>query len=537
MLSFGGGVVAKKKQSKAESEETEAAGTAVATKKRGKKGDEAKDAAEEAAREVEAEETEGAAEGEDAAPVDIKEELKKVLGVEVEDAGTLRKRLTITIPAETIKEERDKQYSDLIREAVIPGFRRGRAPRRLVEKRFASEVGDQVQTKLVTNAYMAATEMKELKVLGDPQFWMKDKDGEEKLVDVETALKKMKLPDEGALTYRAELEIWPQFELPELKKIKVKRPKVKITPEDVNKQLDRLRSMRGTWEPVEKGKAEKDDVLICDVRMTVDGAEIKKEENVRLAARAQRVEGVTLEKLGEVLVGAKPGDHKKIEGTIPDDYEKAELRGKTAKFEITVHELKRFALPPVDATFLQSVGFESEKELKEYLKGQMEKELDATVKRGMHSQVQKYLLEKTKIDLPEGLSRRHVDRAIIRKIVELRRDGVPQEEIEKHADELRTGATQQAIDGLKLHFLFDDIAEKLGVEVTEEEVNGQIAAIARRYNRRFDRVRDELAQSDGLTALYLEIRDDKCLDKLLEDAEIEETKGPAESVSDVVEST
>jgi len=527
--------VAKKKPSKAETEETEAAGTAVATKKRGPKAEESKAAAEKEAHDVAvevefSEGEEGAGEG---AGVDIKEVLKKVLGVEVEDAGTLRKRLTITIPAETIKEERDKQYSDLIREAVIPGFRRGRAPRRLVEKRFASEVGDQVQTKLVTNAYMAATEMKGLKVLGDPQFWLKDKDGEEKLVDVETALKGMKLPEEGPLTYRAELEIWPQFELPELKKIKVKRPKVKITAEDVTKQLDRLRSMRGSWEPVEKGKAEKDDVLICDVRMTVDGEEIKKEENVRLAARAQRVEGVTLDNLGEVLVGAKPGDSKKIEGTIPDDYEKDELRGKTAKFEITVHELKRFALPPVDATFLQSVGFESEKELKEYLKGQMEKELDATVKRGMHGQIQKYLVEATKVELPEGLSRRHVDRAIIRKIVELRRDGVPQEEIEKHADELRTGTAQQAIEGLKLHFIFDDIAEKLGVEVSEEEVNGQIAAIARRYNRRFDRVRDELAQSDGLTALYLEIRDDKCLDKLLEDAEIEETKGPAESVSDV----
>jgi len=521
--------VAKKNQRKAaaeaEAEETAHSATAVATVEQHR-------SAEEAVPEPPAE-----GEVEAAGPADIKEQLKKVLDVKIEDAGVLRKRLTITIPAETIKLERDKQYSDLIREALVPGFRRGRAPRRLVEKRFGSEVGEQVQTKLVTNAYMAATEMKELKVLGDPQFWARNKDGEEKLVDVESALRQMKLPEEGPLTYRAELEIWPKFDLPELTKIKVKRPKVKITAEDVKKQVDRLRSMRGTWEPVEGGLVKADDLLICDVTMSVDGEQIKKEENVRLAARAQRVEGVTLEKLGEVLVGSKAEQTKSIEGTIPDDYEKAELRGKKAKFGITIHEVKRFAMPPLDEAFLQSVGADSEKELREFVKGQMERELDATIKRGMHGQLQRYLLQETKIELPEGLSRRHVDRAIIRRIVELRRDGVPQEEIDKHADELRTGTTQQAIEGLKLHFIFDDIAERLNVQVSEEEINGQIAAIARRYNRRFDRVRDELAQSDGLTALYLEIRDDKCLDKLLEDAEIEETKGPAESVTDVVEST
>src|SRR5262249_20986464 len=162
-----------------------------------------------------------------------------------------------------------------------------------------------------------------------------------------------------------------------------------------------------------------DDLLICDVAMSVGGEQIKKDENVRLAARAQRVEGVTLEKLGEVLVGSKAEQTKKIEGTIPDDYEKAELRGKTAKFEITIHEVKRLALPPLDEAFLQSVGADSEKELREFVKGQMERELDATIKRGMFGQLQRYLLEKTKIELPEGLSRRHVDRAIIRRIVEL----------------------------------------------------------------------------------------------------------------------
>lgn len=468
---------------------------------------------------------------------DIKELLKKVLDVKIEDAGTLRKRLTITIPADTIRDQRDKQYSTLIKDAIIPGFRRGRAPRRLVERRFASEVGDEVQTRLVTNAYMAATEMKELKVLGDPQFWSTTDDAKEELVEVEKALKRMKLPEDGPLTYRCECEIWPQFTLPELTKIKVKRPKVKVTDKDVDKQIERLRSMRGTWEPVSSGKVQKDDLLIADVEMKVGKEVVKTSENVQVFARPQRVEGVNLEKLGDALVGAKPGDTKSVEGKIPDDFEKPELRGKTADFSFKIHELKRFILPPVDKTFLEATGFESEKDLKDFMRSQMESEMADAVKQGMRGQISKYMLDTVKMDLPEGLSRRHTDRAIIRKIVELRRNGVPQEEVNKHADELRTSAAKQAVEDLKLHFIMDDISEKLEIQVSEEELNGQIAAIARRYNRRFDRVRDELAQNDGLTALYLQIRDEKCLDKLLEDAEIQDTDGPAESISDVTEST
>jgi FKBP-type peptidyl-prolyl cis-trans isomerase (trigger factor) len=133
---------------------------------------------------------------EEAPEEDFKEALKKVLDVQVEDAGVLRKRLSITVPRETIDAERDKQYGEMIREAIVPGFRRGRAPRRLVEKRFGEEVGEQIRAKLVTNGYLAAADLKGLKTVGDPMMWSRDGD-EEKLVNVETALSRMKLPGES----------------------------------------------------------------------------------------------------------------------------------------------------------------------------------------------------------------------------------------------------------------------------------------------------------------------------------------------------
>ncbi len=469
--------------------------------------------------------------GDDEEEEDPKEALKKVIEVDVADAGVLRKTLTITVPRDALQEELDKDYKELISEAVVPGFRRGRAPRRLVEKRFGSDVDEQVQTRVVTNAYMAAIEKEDVKVLGDPSIWAKVKDKkvpeadwQEKLLGMQDALQNMKLPDEGPLTFRCEVEIKPEFELPELKGVPVEKPKLGITDEDVTVQIDRWRAMRGAWVPVDDGLVEADDMLVCDMKMTADGKDIKTEENVPMAARAQTIDGVTLEDLGEVMIGAKAGDTRTAEGVLPDDYSVEDLRGKPAKFEFKLHDIKRRELPPLDKEYLEAAGFDTEEDYRSWVKQEMEGRLAGEIRRGMQNQVRKYLLEKTEFDLPEGLSSRQADRVAARRMVELQRQGVPPEEIEKHADELRTSAVEQAAADLKLHFILEQIAETLDIDITEDEINGAIASIAKSYNRRFDRVRDELAKNNGIESLYLEIRDEKCIDAILEDAKVTEAE-------------
>ncbi len=462
---------------------------------------------------------------------DAKEAMKKVIAVSVADAGVLRKALTITVPVDKVQAELDKDYQELITDATVPGFRRGRAPRRLVEKRFGSEVGEQVQTRIITNAYLAAIEKEDLQVLGDPMLWVKVKDkkdpdgeGGEQLLDMATALRQMKLPDEGELEFRCEVEVKPDFELPDLDGVPVEKPKLAISDQDVTTQIDRWRGQRGHWSPVVDGKVQIDDLLVCDVRLVVDGKEAKKVENSPVAARAQVIEGITLEDLGKRFEGSKIGTTKSFEGQLPDDYDVEDLRGKKATIELTVNDIKRLELPPLDEAYLSAQGFDSEKEYRSWVKQQMEGRLEQEIRRGMRGQVRKYLLEKTELDLPEGLSARQTERVVGRRMVELMRQGVPEAEIEKHADTLRTSAHQQALAELKLHFILERMAEKLDIEITEEEINGAIAAMARAHNRRFDRVRDELASNRGIESLYLEIRDEKCIDKVLEQAKVTEAK-------------
>ena len=460
---------------------------------------------------------------------DPKEVLKGVIKVAVAEAGTLRKTVTVTVPRASVDEELEKEYKGLVSDAIVPGFRRGRAPRRLVEKRFGGEVGEQVQTRLLSNAYLAAVEREDLKVLGDPLLWVKLKGAEsdkEQLVDMRTALANMKLPDEGDFQFKCEVEVKPEFKLPELDAVAIERPKLEITDDDVNVQIDRLRAMRGNYAPVIDGAVEPDDMLVCDMVMTVGGKEIKKSENIQLAARPQRIESATFEDFGDKVKGAKAGKKVSIEGELSDDYEVEDLRGKKAKFEITINDIKRMNLPPLDKNYLESQGFESEKEYRGWVRQRMESQLESELKRGMRGQVREYLLKNTKLDLPEGLSTRQTERAVLRKAIDLQRQGVPTAEIEKHADELRTIAREETTAELKLHFILEEIAEQLDVDVSEEDINGAIATIAQTYNRRFDRVRDDLAKNDGIEMLYLQIRDEKCVDKILEKAKITDAEVP-----------
>ncbi len=467
-----------------------------------------------------------------------KAKLKEAIKVKRENIGALRVKLTVSVPRDTIDERMGDQFAELKRDAEVPGFRKGHAPLRLVEKRFSSDVGDQLISQLVSNGYMAAVEKEDLKPLGDPLIWVKVKekqdsdDGKpqnvetEKLLPIEQALEHMTLPEEGLLSFSAELELKPEFKLPKLEKIPIDKPKIAISDDDVTNEINRLLSMRGTFQPVEKGAVKSDDMLYVDMKMTVGKNVIASEDNFDIAARNIRIKGVPLVGLGDALVGKKRDDEVTFEAEVPEDHENIDIRGKKAKFEFAIREIKRLEIPKIDDTFLSQIGFESEKDLREAFKTKLEADVDQMVKRNMREQVGDYLIDKTKMDIPEGLSQRQTDRSVARRLIEMYKAGASETDIEKAKDEMQSEAHDQVVRDLKLYFILEKIAEEKDIDVNEEQMNGAIAQIAQRSNKRFDRVRDELSKGDGLMSLYLQIRDEKVLETLADDAAITETDGP-----------
>lgn len=468
--------------------------------------------------------------GEDAKP-SLQDKIKEALDVAVEDVGSLRRKLTITVPRTFIDEQLEEQYGELSREALVPGFRKGRAPRRLLEKRFGNEVGETLVQQLVGTGCLAAIEKADLKVLGDPMLWATEKEAATPtLLDFQEAMKLMQIPKDGDLVFSCEVEIRPEFELPELEKIPLTRPVIEVTDEMVTAQIDRFRSTQGHYEALaEDGQVALDDVITADLKMASEGTVLKEQKDIQLAARGQVLDGVVLEKLGETLVGARAGDVRTISGQIPDTYIKEELRGKQADFEISIRRIQRMVLPEMNEEFVKSLGFETQDELRDWIRKDIESRVGDQVRQGLAEQVRKYLLDNVPIDLPERMSERQVARVMYRRMVELYQQGVASDEVTKHIDALKTAAQNEVARELKLGFIMEKLSDQFDVEVTEGEVNSQIAWIAQRQGQRFDRVRDRLAKEGALDNLYLAIRDSKLVDLLIETAEITDSRGDAET--------
>ncbi len=470
---------------------------------------------------------------EDAEKPSLQEKIKEALDVAVEEIGSLRRKLVVTVPRAFIDEQLEEQYGELSREAAVPGFRKGRAPRRLLEKRFGSEIGETLVQQLVGTGLLAAIEKADLKVLGDPMLWATEKGATTPtLLDFQEAMKLMEIPKEGDLVFSCEVEIRPEFELPELEKIPLTKPVIEVTDEMVTAQIDNFRRSRGSLENLaDDGQVAPDDLITGNLKMTSEGTIIKEQEDLQLAARGQVIDGVTLENLGEALTGARAGEVRTISGQIPDTYVKEELRGKQADFEITIRRIQRMVLPEMNEEYVKSLGFEDETELRDYVRQDIESRIGDQVRQGLAQQVREYLLEKVALDLPERLSGRQVARVMYRRMVELYQQGVSEDEVSKHIDALKTAAQNEAVRELKLGFIMEKLNEQFEVDVTEGEVNGQIAWIAQRQGLRFDRVRDRLAKEGGLDNLYLAIRDGKLINLLVEKAEIT-GKGPDDKTTD-----
>ncbi|QOJ14779.1 MAG: trigger factor [Planctomycetia bacterium] len=457
------------------------------------------------------------------------ESLKTAAKSEVRDIGVLRKEVRITVPSNVIGAEISKNYEDMLGDVQLPGFRKGRAPRALVERRFAAEVRSSLKTTIIGQSFLAVVDREKLEVLGDPLFRVTSGAGE-KLVDLNEALAAIDLPEKGDMQFTCEIEVRPTFELPELKGVPVTAPVIEITPELVEEQLARQCRIHGRYEPIDGPAAEEDDLAVADVTLKVDGVEIKTEDNLQLGIRATRLDGIALPDLGERLAGVRAGDQRTCACTVPDDYERADLRGKSGEFAFKIHEVKR--LVPVSMEELtKQVGAASEAELREFAKQDMEREREALLVRAKREQIHEYLLTKAPIDVPAGLSARLTDRAVMRRVIGLQQRGVPWADIERDIDALRVSAADEVVRDLKLEFILAKVAETLGLRVTEEEVNNEIARIARRYGRRFDRVRDELHERGLLLQLAEQIRQDKCVDALLKDAVITEAKAPPPKAS------
>lgn len=434
---------------------------------------------------------------------DKQTEIKNI--VTLEDCGPCKKKVIIEIPAEAIAQCREEQYADLSKDAVVPGFRKGRAPMRLLEKRFGSDVDQQVKVKLLADASESAVKDSEIDMLGDPN------------IDYE----KIELPESGSMTFDFEVEVKPEFDLPEIEGMEIDKPKIEADKSKVDEEIAEICKRSGIWE-VKDGPVVEGDRVVANVLMNVsDVDEAEKKENVEISAITKGyVGGIPFENLNEILAGAKPGDVKTANTVVSKTFHNEQYRGKTVDVELTIKDVKNLVPAELNEELLTKFGLDSEDDLREKIVENMEQTAEREARTAMCDQVYKQLLASTDFDLPESFVADQSVRILQRQYSNMMMQGLSKEQLEEEMKNIQASSEDQAKEQLQLFFIMDKIADKLEVSVEEGEINGHIAMIAAQRGRRPEKMREEMVKDGSLSQFAMQVREQKCVDKILETAKI-----------------
>lgn len=433
-----------------------------------------------------------------------KPEIKNV--VSIADSGPCKKKVTVEVPAEAVKDALNEQYKELRTDAQVPGFRKGRAPLRLLEKRFGKDVSEQVKLKLLATASEAALKDNNVQYIGDPN------------IDYE----KIELPESGPLKFDFDVEVRPEFELPSLEGIAVNKPKMEVTDQQITDEITALQKRNGIWVPQEGGSVENEDQVIADVTIKLeDVAEEERHDNTTISVRPTGfVHSIPVEKLSDLLAGAKQGDMKTTTVEVPKTFYDEKYRGKKADLKITVKDIKRMASAALDQKFFDTFGVKDESELKDRVRELLANRTEQQVQEAMREQVYKYLLDNTSFDLPADVVAAESMTILRRQYANMMMYGIPKETVEQRMEEMRASSEERAREQLKVFFIMDKIADKLDVKASEEEINGHIARVAAQRGRRPEKMREDMLRDGSLAQFALQVREEKCVSKLLETAKI-----------------
>lgn len=432
--------------------------------------------------------------------------------VKIEDAGPSRKKISIEIPAETVDEQLGSSLDTLMLEAEIPGFRKGRAPRRLIEKRFGAAIRREAKNQLVATAYQKAVEDHKLRVLGDP---------------ISEGLDKVELEAGKPLAFEVEVEVLPEFELPSLEGIAVRKPIMEVTDEMIEAELDKLRLHEGRLE--EREAPEPGDYLTGHGVMIAAGVEAPLVDINDAVVQVPPPEkegkgmilGIMVDDFAKQLGLPKAGEKATIKVKGPENHENEAVRGADLTITFEVTRVDRI-IRATDEELVKAYGFQDAEQLKSAIKERMGQRIAVEQQAAMHQQIARYLVENTTMDLPERITAVQAERNLNRRRFELMHRGVPAHQIDEHIAELRAASGDAAVRDLKLFFILDKAAETLDIKVSEGELNSRIVQLALANNMRPDKLRSQLIQRNQVGQVYQQVREHKTLDAILAKATVTE---------------
>jgi trigger factor len=427
--------------------------------------------------------------------------------VEMQDVGPCKKHVKVTVERSSIEALMDKKFSELVVDTPVAGFRPGKAPRKIIERRFRKDVSDQVRAEVLLRSLEQLGDDNDLTPLAAP--------------NIDPA--KIELPKQGPLIYEFDVEVRPEFDLPNYKGLKLRRPVRTFTDADVAEEERRILAPYGSLVPKPEGKAEIGDYLVADMTARHGDHVLSshKEITIRVDPRLALKDGVC-ENFGEVVKGTKAGDMRTIEIKLSDATADESLRGKTVHGVLDIKEIKKLRLPELTPAFLNEFGVRSPEQLRERIRVLLERRLEYYQRQSAREQVLQQLSSGTDWQLPQDLLLRQARKALHRRVLEMQNAGMSEEEIRGRLRLLQQDVVRSSALALKEHFVLQKVAEVEKIDIEEEDLDEEIERLAAQSNDSPRRVRARLEKEDLMDVLATEMIERAALDLILSSAEYED---------------
>ena len=424
----------------------------------------------------------------------------------VEKLSDTRVKLNVSVPFDELGQEIDQAYKAISQQVNIPGFRRGKAPRQLIDARFGrGPILEQVVNDMLPTRYEQALAENDLNPLGQPEIEV------------------TKIEDNDVVEFTAEIDVRPEIEVPDFSKIEVTVPELKVDDEAVDAELDSLRERFGELKDT-KRKMKTDDFAVIDLEASIDGEKL---DDASAEGLTYRVGADDLMKgLDTALRGMKTGEDNEFETEI----QYGENKGKKATVKVHVQQTKERKLPDLDDEFVQMASeFDTVDELRESTREQVEENAKAKQAADIRDEVLKAALAQVEFALPESIVDEQVHNQLHQLLGQMAHDenalaqlleaqGTTREEFDKES-------RKQAEESVRTQLFLDAVAEEEQPEVSQQELTDHILFTAQSYGMDPNQFIMQLQQSGQIANLFADVRRGKALAAAISRTSVKDDEG------------
>ena len=424
-----------------------------------------------------------------------------------------RREIQVEIPADIVSRETEKVIQKMQKVARLPGFRRGKVPSTVIKQRFAEEIKSEVVESLI------------------PRYFQQEAK-EQKLVPVsQPRVTDLHIADGEPLRFKASFEVLPEIEVSGYHELTVEKPDTAVTDQEVEEQLGRLREQQATYTAIEDRAIENGDYAQVSLEGipkpagSTESAPARADVAPGGAAKPVKVDDVmvevgganTVREFSDNLRGTRPGEQRTFEVSYPADFTDQRLAGTTFEYTLALKAIKQKHLPELNDDFAKELGGEinSLDELKQKIREGLEHEKLHAAEREGKEKILDELVKRHDFPVPEALVDRQVDIRLERGLRALAAQGMRSEDMKKmDFNRLRAGQKEAAEREVKASLLLDKIADAEHIEVSDEEIDHEVQALAAQTKQTADAVRARLTREGALDRIRNRLRNDKALDYL-----------------------